>query len=105
LLESRDVSASDEGPPNASDLVSTAEALTTRGTGPVVRIGTEGFDELVVALWFRFWPELRTTFAFRLSFGPSDWRDKDTPSLVCSPQSLSSRWSGYRVVGQTASAR
>ncbi|MCC7375353.1 MAG: hypothetical protein IT581_11925 [Verrucomicrobiales bacterium] len=104
-LESLEVIGACEPPPNANDLALTAEALTTRGTGPVVRLGTEGFDELVVALWFRFWPELRANFAFRLSFGPSDWRDKDTPALVCSPQSLSSRWSGYRVVGQATLTR
>jgi hypothetical protein len=100
MLESREVTDAGEPPPRTNDLDSTAEALTTRGTGPVVRLGTEGFEELVVSLWFRFWPELRANFSFRLSFGPSDWRDKDTPSLVCSPHSLSSRWSGYRVVGQ-----
>lgn len=107
VLESREVTVAGEPPPRTNNLDLTAEALTTRGTkpGPVVWLGTEGFDELVVALWFRFWPELRANFAFRLSFGPSDWRDKDTPSLVCSPQSLSSRWSGHRVVGQTALTR
>jgi hypothetical protein len=51
-LEPREVSTSAEQPPAAVDLVATAEALTARGAGPVVRIGCQRFEELVVSLWF-----------------------------------------------------
>lgn len=82
----------------APDLVSTAKMLVDRGQGPVVRVGLEGFEDLACALWFHFWPSIRASFAFRLSFGPHDLVETLAPSLVCTPKTLAVRWSGYRVV-------
>lgn len=103
MLEPREVSTSAVQPPAPVDLIATAEALTTRGTGPVVRIGCQGFEDLVVSLWFHLWPELRADFCFRLSFGPQDLVDVPKPSLVCTPPALAARWHGHRIVGSTAS--
>lgn len=100
-LEAREVSTSAEQSPFAVDLEATAEALTTRGTGPVVRIGCQRFEDLVVSLWFHLWPELRKRFAFRLSFGPQDLVEVPKPSLVSSPTALAARWTGHRIVGST----
>lgn len=101
-LEACEVPASSTQPPVAADLVAAAEALTTRGTGPVVRLGHQGFEELVVSLWFHLWVEIRAQFAFRLSFGPADLIDTPSPSLVCTPKPLAARWTGHRIVGSTA---
>ena len=95
-LEPREVIASEaiastELPPTAIDLVPAAEALTARGAGPVVRLGTQGFQDLAIALWFHLWPELRVRFVFRLSFGPHDIVDTPKPSLVCMPTALAAR--------------
>lgn len=83
----------------ALELIPLAEALVTRGVGPVVRVGLHGFDELVLALWTHLWPEIRAQFAFRLSFGPQDMVETPKPSLVCTPNTLASRWTRHRVIG------
>src|SRR6185436_13722271 len=100
-LEAREVSTSAEESPFAVDLVATAVALTTRGAGPVVWIGCQRFEDLVVSLWFHLWPELRNRFAFRLSFGPQDLVEVPKPSLVCTPTALAARWTGHRIVEST----
>lgn len=75
-----------------------AEALTTRGAGPVVCVGVSGFEELIVALWAKLWPSIRRTLSFRMSFGPSDIVESMPPTLVCTPASLAVRWNKYRTV-------
>ncbi|WP_186187849.1 effector-associated domain EAD1-containing protein [Burkholderia gladioli] len=82
----------------AADLIGTANALTAQGLAPVVRLGVEGFDHLVDSLWRNFWPSLRRTFAFRLSFGPNDVVEQPTPALVCTPEQLQARWMRHRIV-------
>ncbi len=84
--------------PSTPDLVPTAEQLVSRGSGPVVRVGLEGFDELIVGLWARLWPEIRCGFAFRLSFGPNDLAEQLLPAIVCTPTNLAARWTGHRIV-------
>ena len=103
-LKTCDVPTSTELPPTTDDLVPTAEALTARGTGPAVWVGNQGFENLVAALWARLWPELRTRFAFRLSFGPDDVVENPQPSLVCTPTALAARWTGHRVIGTSGPA-
>jgi hypothetical protein len=102
LLEPLEISSSVNEPPQAVDFVAAAELLAARGKGPVVRLGNEGFDELVTSLWFHFNPEIRAQFAFRLSFGPQDLVEDQPVSLVCTPGSLVARWDGFRVVGPAA---
>lgn len=104
-LDALEIPTSPEPPVLSSELGPAAEALVARGAGPVVRLGTLGFDELVIALWSSFWPELRARFSFRLSFSPNDVVESPAPSLVCTPTALSSRWQGYRIIGQTSDAR
>lgn len=82
----------------AADLIGTANALTAQGLAPVVRLGVEGFEHLVGALWRNLWPPLRRTFAFRLSFGPNDLVEQPTPALVCTPEQLQARWMKHRIV-------
>jgi hypothetical protein len=82
----------------AADLTGAANALTDQGAPPVVRLGIEGFEHLVDSLWQNFWPALRRTFAFRLSFGPSDVVEQPLPTLVCTPKQLQARWVKYHVV-------
>ena len=64
-----------------------------------MRLGTQGFQNLAIALWFHLWPELRVRFVFRLSFGPHDIVDTPKPSLVCTPTALAARWTGHQIVG------
>ncbi len=82
----------------AVDLIGTANALTAQGLAPVVRLGVEGFEQLVDSLWRNLWPDLRRTFAFRLSFGPKDVVEQPTPTLVCTPEQLQARWTKHRIV-------
>ncbi len=89
--------------PDPSALMNLAEALTAPGELPVVRIGHDGFDDLVVALWAQMAPGIRRNFSFRLSFGPSDLVESPKPALVCTPQGMAARWSGYRTVGSSPS--
>ena len=84
--------------PHAIDLVDAAEALAATGTFPVVRLGHVGFDDLVVALWAHLPPEIRRSFAFRLSFGPPDLVEQPKPALVCTPRGMAARWSEYPVI-------
>ncbi|GLW98194.1 effector-associated domain EAD1-containing protein [Microtetraspora sp. NBRC 16547] len=85
-------------PPEAPDLAQAAAALTTHGNGPIVRAEIDGFDDLVASLWGRLWPEIRRTFAFRLSFGPTDLVETPQPALICTPPELVSRWNGHRLI-------
>lgn len=87
-----------EAPPTTPELVGVAEALTTKGTGPVVWLGLDGFEDLVMALWARLWPAIRRTLAFRLSFGPSDAVESPAPTLICTPAVLATRWRGHRII-------
>ncbi|MBO9575601.1 MAG: hypothetical protein J7494_07695 [Sphingobium sp.] len=92
-------------PPTTSDLADTARALVSRDSGPVVRIGSDGFEQLVVALWGRLWPALRRKLYFRLSFGPKDVVEKPEPTIVCTPASLVGRWQQQRIVGRSGAER
>lgn len=93
-------------PPATPDLADTARALVSRGSGPVVRIGSDGFEKLIVALWGRLWPALRRKLYFRLSFGPKDVVERPEPTLVCTPVSLVGRWQQQqRIVGQSGAER
>lgn len=98
-LTTLDIQISAEPLINAIDLTPTAESLVTRGIGPAVKIGIDGFEDLIVALWFRLWPELRANFSFRLSFSPHDIVDNPPPLLVCTPSALEARWTGRNIIG------
>lgn len=84
----------------APDLQNTAKLLVTRGTGPVVRVGAQGFEELVASLWAQLWPTIRRGISFRLSFGPNDVVEQPAPTIVCTPPTLIGRWQNHRIVGQ-----
>lgn len=99
-VETLKVSPTKGVPPASTDLPDAAQALVTRGNGPVVRIGSEGFEELIVALWGRLWPTLRGKFYFRLSFSPKDVVEKPAPTIVCTPASLIGRWQDQRIVSR-----
>ena len=85
--------------PDSNDLMNLAEILASPGRLPVVRIGRDGFDDLVVALWARLVRGIRRNFSFRLSFGPGDLVETPQPMLVCTPQVIVARWSDYRMIG------
>lgn len=87
-------------PPITPELPAVAQALVTPGSGPVVRLGTDGFEELVIALWGQLWPSLRRNLYFRLSFGPNDVAETSPPTIVCTPASLVGRWHQHRIAGQ-----
>ncbi|CAM5478971.1 GAP1-N1 domain-containing protein [Sphingobium scionense] len=99
-VEPLDVSPGQDMPPASPDLADAAQALVARGNGPVVRIGSAGFEELIVALWGRLWPALRGKLYFRLSFSPKDVVEKPGPTIVCTPASLIGRWQDQRVMGR-----
>lgn len=100
ILEGFDVQDDQGRPTEAADLIGAANALTSQGTGPVVRLGTQGFEALVASLWANLWPEVRVTFSFRLSFGPTDIVEDPSPLIVCTPVALAARWTRYRIVSQ-----
>lgn len=102
-LTSMELSPSQAAQRAAPDLIATAQVLVTRGKGPVVRIGVDGCEELITALWANCWPAIRTRFAFRLSFGPHDVVELPEPTIVCSPSALAARWGGHRIVGGDSS--
>lgn len=81
-----------------ADLMGTANALTGQGLAPVVWLGVGIFEHLVDSLWQNLWPAIRRTFAFRLSFGPSDLVEQPPPMLVCTPEQLQARWTKHRLV-------
>ena len=85
--------------PDSNDLMNLAETLASPGKLPVVRIGRDGFDDLVVALWARLVRGIRRNFAFRLSFGPRDLVETPKPVFVCIPQEMVARWPDYRSIG------
>ncbi|EKO5230716.1 hypothetical protein P0J02_001496 [Vibrio parahaemolyticus] len=102
-LTTLDIQGSTEPLTNTIDLTATAESLVAREGGPSVKIGIDGFEDLIVALWFRLWPELRANFSFRLSFGPHDIVDNPPPVVVCTPSTLEARWTGHNVIGVSSS--
>ncbi|NSM24958.1 hypothetical protein HT094_11870 [Shewanella sp. ZOR0012] len=102
-LTTLDIQRSAEPPTVAIDLTATAESLVTRGVGPTVKIGIDGFEDLIVALWFHLWPDLRANFSFRLSFGPHDIVDNPPPVLVCTPSTLEARWTGRNIISVSGS--
>lgn len=73
------------------------QAALGDGASPVVWPGQEGFDEALAALWRHLWPAARLALEFRIAFSPTDVGN-DPPTLVTTPVSLLSRWSGFRVV-------
>ncbi len=79
------------------DLIGAANALLEQ-QGPPIRLGVAGFEDLVAALWRNLWPSMRRTFAFRLSFGPSDLEAQPRPTIVCTPEQLQARWATQRIV-------
>jgi len=97
-LEYLQLETSDETPVMPADLIGTANALTDGRPGPAVRIGVDGFEELVDALWRNLWPSIRRAFAFRLSFGPNDVMVQPPPVLVCTPAQRQGQWPNHSVV-------
>jgi hypothetical protein len=97
-LEHLQLEISGETPVVPADLIGTANALTAGGPGPVVRVGVDGFEELVDALWRNLWPSIRRSFAFRLSFGPNDVMVQSPPVLVCTPAQRQGQWVKHPVV-------
>ncbi|MEN5089082.1 effector-associated domain EAD1-containing protein [Pseudomonas protegens] len=98
-LTSIDLTPSQTMQISTPELIATTQALVARGKGPVVRIGLDGCEELITALWANCWPAIRARFAFRLSFGPHDVVESPAPTIVCSPLVLAARWGGHRIVG------
>lgn len=82
----------------APELVGAANALATQQQLPVVSVGVPGFESLVNALWRNFSPQMRRSFAFRLSFGPSDLVEQALPTIVCTPEQLRARWTKHALV-------
>lgn len=98
-FDSFDVDMISDSPSYESpELVGTAEALTTKGSGPVVRPGVANFECLILAVWAHLWPEIRKTFSYRLSFGPNDIVEMPPPTLVCTPRALVTRWREHRII-------
>jgi hypothetical protein len=82
----------------APELVGAANALATQQQLPIVSVGVPGFESLVDALWRNLSPQMRRSFAFRLSFGPSDLVEQPLPTIVCTPEQLRARWTKHVLV-------
>jgi hypothetical protein len=92
-LSSFDLALQEKTSQPPPELVGAAEALTTRGTGPVVWSGLERFDDLAIALRAQLWPAIRRSFGFRLSFDPSDVVESPAPT------GMHSRCAGHTLAG------
>jgi hypothetical protein len=99
VLATVDISPTGAEPSFTPELITLAQALVVRGTGPVVRVGIEEFEGLITGLWSNCWPAIRARLAFRLSFGPHDIVESPAPVIVCSPMMLAARWGGHRIAG------
>ncbi|MGN8544844.1 effector-associated domain EAD1-containing protein [Bradyrhizobium sp. 13971] len=97
-MDNLDLKPVDDMPTPSPELQAAAALLAGRREGPVVRLGHDGFEDLIVSLWANLWPHIRREFAFRLSFGPGDVVETPAPALVCTPPSLSARWRGHRLL-------
>lgn len=82
------------------ELVEAATLLVANPNETLVKLGGEGFEPLVAALWFALWPDMRREFAFRLSFAPSDLVETPKPALVFTPAALVARWHGHPLLGR-----
>ena len=69
--ETIDLASIETQPPDAADLLDTAEALTSTIELPVVRAGHVGFDHLVVALWGAVAARNATKFRFSFELRPA----------------------------------
>lgn len=103
-LPKLELEVSSDTPAPSIELPALAAALSARGSGPIVRLGHIGFDELIASLWARLWPAMRRRFAFRLSFGPNDLIETPPPALVCTPNALVARWQGSRFLDPAATS-
>lgn len=98
----------DPAPPDPQQLdaevVETVNLLISSSKKPVVRLGTDGFEDLICNLWPKLWPELRRNFTFRLSFGPNDLVEAPPPLLVCTPANLAARWSHFPLISSNGTS-
>lgn len=83
---------------HAPELVGAANGLATQRQLPIVSVGVPGFEGLVDALWQNLSPQMRRSFAFRLSFGPSDLVEQPLPTIVCTPEQLRARWTKHVLI-------
>lgn len=92
-----------EIPAPTEDMSALAAALVQDRSLPVVRLGVDGFDDLVASLWARLPPGIRQNFYFRMSFGPSDIEKPASPALVYSPAKVGT-WDGAVIISSSSRA-
>lgn len=98
LITTLDLELADGQDTYPPELVGAANALATQQQLPIVSVGVPGFESLVDALWQNLSPQMRRSFAFRLSFGPSDLVEQPLPTIVCTPEQLRARWTKHALV-------
>jgi hypothetical protein len=76
-------------------LLSIADALIAAATRPVVHVGQEGFDDIMLDLLQLVPPQLRRQILFSLSFAPGD---PGEPFAVAAPRELASRFAPAQVL-------
>lgn len=72
-------------------------AILSDGASPAVWLGQAGFSDAISSLWANLWPAARLRLSFRIAFSPQDVSTAP-PTVVTTPLSLASRWSGHTVV-------
>lgn len=77
---------------NTSSNNKLAELLVANKPGPIVHVGLLDFETSITSIWGLLWPSMRENFIFRLSLSPRDCVEPLLPSLVCTSESLISRW-------------
>ena len=80
-----------------SGLVSSID-LFSQQESPLVWMGQDGFLELVSGVWNCLWSEVRKKFSFYFYFSPPT--DESNVSLICTPESLASRWHQYKKISK-----
>jgi hypothetical protein len=69
---------------------------------PVVWLGQDGFEDLLVRVWAGLWPVARALFSFRTAFKPDD-ADRGDTALFSTPLAQAGRWTGFPLVRADAS--
>jgi hypothetical protein len=83
---------------DTADLCKITNALVSSRSQPIVYCNTVDFENVIIALWAKLWPALRSKVAFRLSFSPRDLEQDNKLTLVCCPAELESCWPETQIV-------
>jgi hypothetical protein len=62
--------------------------------------GQQGFEDIVVYLWWNLWPEARQELRFRICAEPNDLKELPA-TFICTPVALRGNWKEQQFVDPT----